>query len=298
MLAQCTETWNSLPLWGKVAVGAGGVVLAGATLKNVYGVSQTHESGIICKNWKNDVVYLYQFPRSPYLPNASPFCLKLETFLRYAKIDYEVIGSMNHWSKEGKLPFIELNGVQYHDSDFAMEMLVDHFKLDHLEADLTDEQRGMTRAMFKLAEQSLCEAMIYNRFLENMDGFFKAMGFSVNFLQRAIVGRFLTKKIRARVNGAGIGRHSREEIYLIAKADLEAFSLLLGDNEYFFGNKPHTVDIIVWSVLCQSYYMPFDNLIRTYIITHFTNLDAFITRMKEHFWPDWDQMLLKKPVKI
>lgn len=64
---------------------------------------------------------------------------------------------MNYWSKERKLPFIEFNGVQYHDSDFAMHMLADYFKLDYPEADLTDEQKGMTRAMFKLAEQSLCE---------------------------------------------------------------------------------------------------------------------------------------------
>lgn len=70
---------------------------------------------------------------------------------------FKVIGSMNNWSKEHRIPFIEFNGAQYHDSDFAMQMLISYFKLEHLEAGLTDEQKGMTRAMFKLAEQSLCE---------------------------------------------------------------------------------------------------------------------------------------------
>lgn len=43
-------------------------------------------------NFEKDVVYLYQFTRTPMLPSISPFCLKVETWLRLAGLKYEVSG--------------------------------------------------------------------------------------------------------------------------------------------------------------------------------------------------------------
>ncbi|XP_026477171.1 failed axon connections-like [Ctenocephalides felis] len=41
-------------------------------------------------NFEKDTVYLYQFSRTPLLPSMSPYCLKVETWLRLAGIKYEV----------------------------------------------------------------------------------------------------------------------------------------------------------------------------------------------------------------
>jgi hypothetical protein len=41
-------------------------------------------------NFDKDVVYLYQFTRTPLLPSISPYCLKVETWLRLAGLKYEV----------------------------------------------------------------------------------------------------------------------------------------------------------------------------------------------------------------
>lgn len=41
-------------------------------------------------NYEKDIVYLYQFARTPLLPSTSPYCLKVETWLRLAGIKYEV----------------------------------------------------------------------------------------------------------------------------------------------------------------------------------------------------------------
>src|SRR5512143_2065013 len=40
-------------------------------------------------NFEKDIIYLYQFSRTPLLPSLSPYCLKVETWLRLAGLKYE-----------------------------------------------------------------------------------------------------------------------------------------------------------------------------------------------------------------
>jgi hypothetical protein len=41
-------------------------------------------------DFEKNVVYVYQFSRTKNIPSPSPFCLKVETWLRMAGIKYEV----------------------------------------------------------------------------------------------------------------------------------------------------------------------------------------------------------------
>ena len=59
------------------------------------------------------MIRLHQFPPLWGLSSASSFCLKLETYLRMAGLDYEVAVETNPGkAPKGKLPYIE-DGNRY-----------------------------------------------------------------------------------------------------------------------------------------------------------------------------------------
>ena len=51
----------------------------------------SHRKNLKRKAYPKDIVILHQFPPGKKIPNVSPFCLKLETWLRMSDIRYEVI---------------------------------------------------------------------------------------------------------------------------------------------------------------------------------------------------------------
>lgn len=50
------------------------------------------------QDFEKDTVYLYQFCRTPVLPSLSPYCLKVETWLRLTGVQYEVCPSTSHFN--------------------------------------------------------------------------------------------------------------------------------------------------------------------------------------------------------
>ena len=87
-----------------------------------------------------------------------------------------------------------------------------------------------------------------------------------------------------------IGRHSIEEIAEFSFEDLKAISDLLGDKPYINGNQPSTIDCTVFGQLVQFVLVPMEIPQKKFIKEHCLNLEKFVLRMKNEFWPDWDQM--------
>ena len=104
------------------------------------------------KSVPDNVVLLYSFPRATFAPNASPFVLKMETYLRMAKIPYETDGSVV-FGKKDEIPWITLNNEDIADSYFGIEHINKHFNVD-LDHKLTPQQRATSRLLEKTMEEN------------------------------------------------------------------------------------------------------------------------------------------------
>ena len=78
------------------------------------------------KKWAEvgkDVVILHQFPRPVTSLSLSPYPVKLETFLRLAKIEYVCDYEYPQHPGTQKSPWITVNGQDVADSQLSMEFL-------------------------------------------------------------------------------------------------------------------------------------------------------------------------------
>ena len=72
-------------------------------------VTKNWKEGVFVSVWNKEkgniagLVYLYQFPRTKYVPSLSPFSFKLETWLRMANIEYEVLFALISRQRKRKI---------------------------------------------------------------------------------------------------------------------------------------------------------------------------------------------------
>ena len=91
-------------------------------------------------------IVLHQFAPMYGLPNPSPFCIKLETYLRLAKLEYTVATLKGPpRSPTGKAPYIEIDGEVLCDSGLIVA------ELERPRAALLDHERG-PRGVEQLAD--------------------------------------------------------------------------------------------------------------------------------------------------
>ncbi|KAJ8303126.1 hypothetical protein KUTeg_019522 [Tegillarca granosa] len=117
--------------------------------------------------YPRDTVILHQVGRGPWAPSMTPFAIKLESYLRLAKIPYQNVHDMKTSSK-GKFPWIEYNGDIIADSQLCIEYLNKKLNID-INNHLTDEQRGIGRAFQKMFEENTYWALALYRWYYDAD---------------------------------------------------------------------------------------------------------------------------------
>lgn len=230
---------------------------------------------------------LYQFPPVLDLPNVSPFCMKLETYLRMAGQDYRTVLVRNpRQSPTGKVPFIEIDGEVMTDSG----LIIDHLESRNghrVDGDLTPRQKADSLAWRRLMEEHLMWIVIYSRWIdeagsESWREAFKSM-LGLPELPCRLVFALLKRGVGKSLHAQGIERLGKERIYRLGIDDIDALSEFVGDREWCFGDAPTTLDACLSSFIGNIVGMPWDYPLKSHARTK-RNLIAHFGRMMARYF--------------
>src|SRR5499433_2171560 len=179
-------------------------------------LTRSCSSGGRMKHMTNAVhppIKLFQFPRMFGIPNLSPFCCKLETWLRITRVPYEVVDTPDpRKGPKGKLPFIEDAGVHIADTS----IIVDHLKRTRgvdPDARLDASQRAIALLVQRTLEEHYAFVLAYTHLVRD-EGFQHTRDRfdSVPAIVRPLVLRSVQGQIKKALWQQGILRHSDAEI--------------------------------------------------------------------------------------
>ena len=243
---------------------------------------------------KKPNIQLYHLMPLYTAPSASPFVVKLMTYLRMAKIDYSVVESRQNSSK-GKSPFVLFNGKEIADTTFIINFLNKEMSVD-LNSGLSECEKAISLAFQRLNEENLYWVLVHGRWHVKKEVFFTQFPIS-GFMRtgmRALAYLQIKPAMDANLHGHGMGRHSKEEIYSIAERDICALSTYLGEKQFFMGESPSEIDCTLFGTLVQFAYVKIGLKQETLLQEKYPNLLAYCDRMKEKYWPDWEEQCAKK----
>jgi glutathione S-transferase len=220
------------------------------------------------------------------LQSPSPFCLKLETWLRMAGIPYDPISlDKPPQSKTGKVPYLLLNdGATLADSNLIIRTLASGRGID-LEGRQTPEEQARTHAILRLVEESLYFAGVWERWMLpehwpiTRDGYFGTLPGPL----RSVFAGLVRRKLKAALHGQGTLRYEPEEIAARGAADIRALSALLGQQAFFGGEQPGVADAAVYGALANLLGFPARTGLKS-ALEACPNLVAFCRRIEAAYW--------------
>lgn len=238
------------------------------------------------------MIILQKFGPHFGVPDPSPFVLKLETFLRLAKIDYseELVFDPSKTPK-GKLPCLVMDGTVTGDSEFAIAELKKKFNLD-LNKGLTEAQLAQHHVLRLALENHTYFIALSYRWLHEKNApimqkaFFGPMGFMGKFLFKIV-----QKGMRRTVHGQGILRHSWDELDEMIIEDINALEAILGDQAFYGGDDPSEIDATTFAFIANMLVPEFDTPFRK-IARNSRPLIEYHNRMTTKVFPDYKETML------
>ncbi len=212
------------------------------------------------------MITLYSYPQLFGIPDNNPFGLKVDTFLRLAKLPYQVEHVLNTKNApRGQLPYIVDNSTVVSESNVIINYLTEKYKVT-LDAQITEMQKSLHFLVTRMIDNHLYWVMSYSRWQdERYWPLFKA-----EFLKQPLnLSDSTLEQIRKfnieKYHYQGIGRYSLQEVYQAGLDDLKIINTFLGTNDFLFGETIHVVDACCYGFLANIFYFDINTPLRDFM---------------------------------
>lgn len=230
------------------------------------------------------MVVLYQLPGAWGASSISPFCIKVEAFLRMAGIPFESRFGDPRKAPRKKVPWIDDDGEIVADSHRIIGHLTAKHKVD-LDARLTDDQRTLGHALRRMLEESTYWGLVSLRWVDPQGWATYRPEFMK--LLPPVIGSpviwMVRRQLLAQLWSQGSGRHETSELHELLKRDFAALSQALGDTPFLFGQEPTSYDATAFAFLKSLLAFPVANPVKE-LVERCSNLVKYESRISSRFF--------------
>lgn len=233
------------------------------------------------------MIELHQYPAIWGLPSLSPFCIKVELFLRRFQIPHNIVVKLNPArGPKGKMPFICDGTRIVSDSTLILQYLLQNRKLNgYKEPNPRLQAQGL--AFQRMIEEFLYFILLYSRWIDPVGWAVVRRDFPSLF--PPLVGTPFMFLIRSNLTkqafAQGVSRHSHAEIYEIGRKDLEALSVTLGSQPFLMGDEWTVTDATLYAFLITILKQPIQSELKIALLEH-KNLLYYCQREEQMYFPE------------
>jgi len=219
------------------------------------------------------------------LPTFDPHSLAAMTYMQFAGVPYEKNECNDPtMSPSRSLPFLIINGINpITGHDNIIDRLENEvgYKID---SHMTEEQRADGVAYKSLVEDRLYLSQLYNWWIEPKNGEFTSIVYAtaLPFPASWVVPRQYKNNMQFLLRVKGL--IEEEKAYSSADGCYKSLSSKLADKKYLFGNRPSTLDAIVFAYLATQYSPPYPAPKLRALIDKYQNLVNYCNNILHEFF--------------
>jgi len=228
---------------------------------------------------------LYQFIMPVPMISPSSYCVKAEVLLKLAGLPYTNAAFPGELSDapKGKLPVLKDGDQLIPDSEFIRQHLAKKYSIDW-DADLTPEQAATALILCRMLDNHTMSSIVYSRWVDERYAPISRQMFFAEAPEE--VANEVFSYMKSSLEGHGMGRHTPEEVLMLALDDMKAASNLLSNKDFYAGDKPTWVDASLFGTLANVFAPAWNIELAEHTASTYPNIKAYIDRCTDLWFPE------------